>query len=521
MKRASIATAIVICAIIRPAPCLGGGAEAVFRNASPGVVLIQDFEGHGSGVVLNRSGMILTNYHVVNTPLPLEVTAEVFRDGRKTTSTFKDVSVHLVHKEYDLAMVRVNLPPGVTMQPIPRATRLPATGSDCFVIGNPGGVQGEALRNSISTGIIGAAERVVEGKTYIQTTAPINPGNSGGALVNRQGQLIGVVTFIISDTEGIGFATPITEVKTDDFIPPRERRGDLQKAREYERIGRELYRRSHELEGEEREYALALAYIAFRLTVAEWPNDPAPYGNIGQIYVDLKEYETARHFVQRAVELDGGESPHYLRMLGLCWAQTGEFDNAKRIWKQGLLRQGEARTLSACAEDLAITAMNAPQFPAAAYYIKWSLALHPGHHERRPFRNNLYQQAVNQLDGAQANFIVNKTDDFSFEELARFTDGAVKVPERIDLTRPARGEEPAEPAPLPRLGPQDGALPAMTGDVTVVLKDGEQISGTVFRSRPQSVTIQLAGALRAVRWEQIERIEQEGRVLFPAADDAD
>ncbi len=111
-------------------------AEDIFKRTSASIVLIRDIESHGSGVVLSSKGTILTSYHVVNTPLPLEVSAEVIKGGRRATMIFKEVEVVGVHKEYDLAMIKVKLPLGVSMKPLAKATSTLATGAACFVIGD-------------------------------------------------------------------------------------------------------------------------------------------------------------------------------------------------------------------------------------------------------------------------------------------------------------------------------------------------------------------------------------------------
>ena len=438
MSKLQISAIAVILACLSTASSDAATAETIFKATSQSVVLIRDIESHGSGVVLSSKGRILTSYHVVNTPLPLEVTAEVFKHGRKVSMTFKDVKVENVHKEYDLATVSVKLPMGVTMKPLTATSRTLATGEDCFVIGNPGGASGEALRNSISTGIISASERVFENKKYIQTTAAINPGNSGGALVDKNGRLIGIIAFIITDTEGIGFAIPIKGLSKSDFIEEKERTGNIQKAIEYERIGSEWYRRAQRLSGEDKEYALAIAYAAYRLSLSENSSDPSPYNNLGNIYVDMKEYETGKFFFQKAMELDGGVTPIYMKMLGICLENTGEPKKANELWKQGLLCKKDDIARGECAENLAITAINEKRYPEAAYLIKWSNSLGTARHNRASVRNKVYQEAVNELTDAQFKHISSKTEGFSFEDLAMFKAG------RIRQSRPAVAKGPGK-----------------------------------------------------------------------------
>jgi Do/DeqQ family serine protease len=165
--------------------------------------------GAGSGVIISKDGYILTNNHVVAGANEIKI---ALSDGR----TFKAKVVGRDDKT-DLAVVKVN------------ANNLPAAqlgdskairpGDWAIAIGNP-----FDRGNSVSLGIVSATHRnemVEEGKVLpdmIQTDAAINPGNSGGALVNIQGQVIGINTAIYSPQGagniGIGFAIPIHSAKT-------------------------------------------------------------------------------------------------------------------------------------------------------------------------------------------------------------------------------------------------------------------------------------------------------------------
>lgn len=425
-------------------------AASVFKATAPGVALIRDLEGHGSGVVLSSKGVILTCFHVVNTPLPLQVTAMVSVNGRREKMTFDDVELINVHRAYDLAAVRVKLPPGGQLIPVRKSSRVPETGEDCYVIGNPGGAAGEALTNTISTGIISTGERAMDGKNYIQTSAPINPGNSGGALVDKYGNVIGVVSFIISDTEGIGFAIPFWELDKEDFIKRKDLKGDIKKAIEYEELGSQWYARSRRLGGEARDVALAIAYTAYRLSLAEAPNDPSPYNNLGNIYCDKEEYKTGKYFFEKALELDGGKSPIYYKMLGICEDELGNSDRANALWKKGVLCEIDDEVRSECAENLAIAAIQNADYSAAAYLVKWANALAGPRRARARVRKKIYQESINELPDAQFRYLSRKRSGFSFQDLAAFNAGRMQLAEdeapNASASEPEAASIPAEPA---------------------------------------------------------------------------
>jgi S1-C subfamily serine protease len=184
---------------------------SVFKTVSPSVVQIQTSAGLGSGIVFDHNGDIVTNDHVVGTATSFSV----------TTSTGKQLKGKLVgaFPEDDLAVIKV---PGAGLTPATFAdSDALEVGDIAIAIGNPLG-----LASSVTEGIVSALGRQEpEGngvilQSAIQTSAAINPGNSGGALVNINGQVIGIPTLGASDPElggaasGIGFAIPSNTVKS-------------------------------------------------------------------------------------------------------------------------------------------------------------------------------------------------------------------------------------------------------------------------------------------------------------------
>ena len=185
-------------------------AQAVAAKALPSVVSVyvtsSEGTGLGSGVILDTDGNILTNYHVAGDAEAITVTI----GGKSYDATFVGGD-----SSSDLAVVHAELN-GDSVTPIEIGDSDALTvGSWVMTIGSPFG-----LDQSVSAGIVSSLSRnEMMTSTYgstlytnlIQTDASINPGNSGGALVNDQGQLVGISTLFSSDTEsfaGIGFAIP-------------------------------------------------------------------------------------------------------------------------------------------------------------------------------------------------------------------------------------------------------------------------------------------------------------------------
>ena len=160
-------------------------------------------QGQGSGVILTDDGFVVTNAHVVEGVRDVEVT---LNDGR----AFKAVVVG-ESKVRDLAVLKIEVT-GLTPIELGESNSL-QVGQIAVAIGNPLG-----LGSSVTFGMVSAVERTIQGggtflEGLIQTSAQINPGNSGGALVNTEGQLIGVPTAMIPWSQGIGFAIAVDWVK--------------------------------------------------------------------------------------------------------------------------------------------------------------------------------------------------------------------------------------------------------------------------------------------------------------------
>jgi len=158
----------------------------------------------GSGVILDPEGYIVTNAHVVQGAIRIEVS--LLTGG---TAKTRSVSGHVVgiDRESDLAVVHIE-EKGLPVLPIGNSDRL-QQGDLVFAVGSPNG-----LGNSVSMGVVSATGRAISEQNpilYIQTDASVNPGNSGGALVDTNGALVGINSFIVSRSggnEGIGFAIP-------------------------------------------------------------------------------------------------------------------------------------------------------------------------------------------------------------------------------------------------------------------------------------------------------------------------
>jgi serine protease Do len=214
---------------------LNNSVEQLIRRVSPTVVQIQvtgygatdDSERSmtsaiigrrraiGSGVIVDPEGYIVTNAHVVNGAESIEVIVPARLASTATLdddqdSQAKSYQAHIVGvaKEIDLAVIRIAAH-GLPALSIHGSGARVRQGEMVFAFGSP-----EGLRNTVTMGVLSAIARQPDPDSplvYVQTDTPINPGNSGGALVNADGELVGITTFILSSSggnQGLGFAIP-------------------------------------------------------------------------------------------------------------------------------------------------------------------------------------------------------------------------------------------------------------------------------------------------------------------------
>ena len=163
----------------------------------------ESFENIGSGVVLDANGIIVTNEHLIAKAINIRVK---FINGKEY-----DAFVLGSDPEFDIALLKVADKDGFPFLKVTKNKKV-KVGERAIVIGNPYG-----LASSVTVGVVSATGRNlrIDNRVYvnlIQTDASINPGNSGGALLDVEGNPIGIVTAIYGEGKGIGFAIPIEDV---------------------------------------------------------------------------------------------------------------------------------------------------------------------------------------------------------------------------------------------------------------------------------------------------------------------
>lgn len=206
--------------LFRTAP--GQPALTVRENVArvgEAVVQIRTPTGLGSGFIIDPSGYIVTNEHVISGEYNIAVT--LFRNARGGLEKVVHNNVRIVALDprLDLALLKIeNLAPDAALPTLPLGdSNTLNEGQAVFAIGSPLG-----LDRTVSQGIISSRNRPLEGQLYIQTTTQINPGNSGGPLFNLQGEVVGVNNMkpMMTGIEGLNFSIPSAVLK--NFLRNRD-----------------------------------------------------------------------------------------------------------------------------------------------------------------------------------------------------------------------------------------------------------------------------------------------------------
>ena len=167
----------------------------IAEQQSPTVVTITTEDGFGSGVIVEASGLIVTNLHVIQGSLSVEVKLS-------NGDVYDDVTVSAVDQRRDLALIRIR---GFGLSSASFGdSELVRPGDSVILIGAP-----EGLEQTVSNGIVSALRDSGDGYRFIQTTAPASPGSSGGGMFNESGELIGIVTSQFTAGQNLNFAIPV------------------------------------------------------------------------------------------------------------------------------------------------------------------------------------------------------------------------------------------------------------------------------------------------------------------------
>ena len=246
--------------------------------------------GQGSGFIIDKSGYIVTNNHVVAGADTIKV---ILKDD-----TEYDAKIVGRDPVTDIALIKVAAKNNLPTVPMGSSENL-RVGEWVAAIGSPFG-----LEHTVTAGIVSAKGRVIGSGPYddfIQTDASINPGNSGGPLINMRGEIVGINTMIIAGGSGIGFAIPIDQAK--DIIAQLKTGGEVTRGW----LGVTI----QDLKGSLAEY-YGVQDKSGVLVASVVPGDPADRAGIQPndiiTEVEGKKVTTSRDLTNLAAKLDVGDT---------------------------------------------------------------------------------------------------------------------------------------------------------------------------------------------------------------------
>ena len=189
----------LICCVSQPK--IYNSESYVFDKAVPSIVAIYAYDdkgepfAQGTGFLINSSGLIATNFHVIDKSHSLRV---AFTSGEK----YDVKEIIAVDEHRDIALIKIH---GYDLPPLKLGnSNNIKIGEKVIAIGNPLG-----FANTLSSGIISGIRTDLEDYKLIQTTTPISPGSSGGPLLNMNGDVIGLTTMGIPDGQNLNFVVPV------------------------------------------------------------------------------------------------------------------------------------------------------------------------------------------------------------------------------------------------------------------------------------------------------------------------
>ncbi|MHC5064317.1 MAG: S1C family serine protease, partial [Planctomycetota bacterium] len=203
--------------IVRAVEMAADSVVSIYVQDTAGRSRSSSIEGQGSGVIIDETGLVITNWHVI-------ASVDINPNGRELAVKLKNSKSYRARllsssREHDLALLQLDLPAEEVVKPLQSSdSDTLMVGETVIAIGNP---QGHA--NTVTVGVLSAVDRAINVRTpdrqvrryrgLLQTDAAINQGNSGGALLDITGRLIGINNAMAMGAENIGFAIPVNTVR--------------------------------------------------------------------------------------------------------------------------------------------------------------------------------------------------------------------------------------------------------------------------------------------------------------------
>jgi tetratricopeptide (TPR) repeat protein len=265
----------------------------------------------GSGFFISKSGVLLTNFHVLDGAYNAEIKT---LDGKQYPVSTVLAKSQLI----DLIKVRIDIP-GSQVTPVVLSRAAPAVADSVFVVGSPMG-----LEQTVSEGIISAIRDMPAGGKILQLTAPISRGSSGGPVLNSDGEAIGVVTFQAAKGQNLNFAISIDvlEMLSDEASQLSIAEWTIRNSKQGPALAAALCGQGSRLtiQGE---YEEALTF--FKKAAETNPEDPDAWYGLGSCYVGLDRPDEAIAAYNRPIEQDPDNAVAHF-VLAMYYKTIGQYE---------------------------------------------------------------------------------------------------------------------------------------------------------------------------------------------------
>jgi tetratricopeptide (TPR) repeat protein len=297
------------------------GAElpTLVKKIQPAVVTVVTYDinhevkGIGTGFFVDRKGRLITNYHVIKGGYAIEVQAG---NGAK----YPVRAIVAENQGSDLVKLRVDIPRG-DYRKVDVVQILPDIAERVVVVGSPMG-----LEQTVSAGIVSAVRDLPGVGTFFQISAPISRGSSGSPVVNMDGKVIGVASFIVGPGQNLNFAVSGENVLALEHHRPEKPLTEwvydagLKTPTTAERLCRDGFRYS--VSGE---FDKALEF--YRQAAEKDPGDTRTWYGLSACYIGLDDSEQATATYKKAIRANPEDEKLHIN-LGNYYAQLGQFENA-------------------------------------------------------------------------------------------------------------------------------------------------------------------------------------------------
>ncbi|MFZ3064542.1 MAG: tetratricopeptide repeat protein [Nitrospirota bacterium] len=297
-------------------------ADKIFKENNKAVVVVVTYNAkgepisQGSGFIIRPDGAVITNYHVISNAVDIAVKA-----GDKV---LKVEGLLHIDKENDLVILKAKGKdlPFVKIGDIAKMN----IGEKVYVISSP-----EGLENTISDGILSGIREITSDKKILQITAPISPGSSGGPVFNKNGEVIGIATFIIKEAQNLNFAMPVNVVK-DKISNKKVTALKDSKIEDYKKTAEYWFYLGYSY-GEAGLYKEAIE--AYKQAIRIKPDLAEAHYNLGYAYDSLDMYREAIEAYKQAIRIKPDKANANYN-LGVAYVKLSMYREAIEAFKQAI-----------------------------------------------------------------------------------------------------------------------------------------------------------------------------------------